>query len=430
MQSAKKFFRLGIVVAINLALQFVFQWFVIISFGAGTETDIFFGSMALPNFILLVLSGSLTIVLIPIMSKFRGDDFQSESWNYFQGIGLLFTAIGILLLLTAQWWVQWVLPGFKDEGYQLAVNLSRIQVVSMVLSALLSVLWAIHSAKENFYLIELTSIIASIISLAVLYFTIGSLGIYSPAWAGVLKTILQILLLAKVLGPYQQLHSATPSFKEAWKKLKPLVAGNLYYKLDAIVDRNLTSTGTSGQLTLFNLAQMIYTVGSTIVSKVFGNTMIPDLARLHHDKREKDFKTFFNKRMIVTGIIAAGTFIGVIVLGDLLLTLAFKYKNFDHASIGQLHWIMICLGGYWIAGTMGNITAGYFYSRGDTRTPTIIGAVLFTLYMPLKIFAYTKFKITGLALSVSIYMMIVLLAHFYFIYRKKSAHEQDQPMVS
>ena len=149
MNSFKNFVSLGVVVAINLAIQFLFQWYIITSLGASTQTDALFGAMALPQFIIVVLSGSLTMVLIPIIAKYTGNEFLEESWNYFQGVGLLFIGIAVLLLITAHWWVAWMLPGFKGANYQLTLYLARIQVIAMVFSALLSVVWAINSAKGN-----------------------------------------------------------------------------------------------------------------------------------------------------------------------------------------------------------------------------------------------------------------------------------------
>ena len=154
MNTPKKFVSLGVFVFINLALQFLFQWYIITFLGASIETDTLFGAMALPQFILVVLSGSLTMVLIPLISNYSGNEFLEESWNYFQGVGLLFISIAFLLLITAQWWVAWILPGFEGTDYLLAVNLTRIQVIAMVFSALLSVIWAIHNAKGNFFIIE------------------------------------------------------------------------------------------------------------------------------------------------------------------------------------------------------------------------------------------------------------------------------------
>jgi putative peptidoglycan lipid II flippase len=426
MNSSKKFVSLGLVVTINLALQFLFQWYIITSLGAGLQTDALFGAMAVPQFILIVLSGSLTMVLIPLITKYGGDEFLEESWNYFQSVGLLFSGIAVVLLVTANWWVAWMLPGFKGPDFQLTINLARIQLIAMIFSALLSVVWAIHSARGNFFKIEYTSIAANIIAFVLIIAFIKPMGVYAVAWITVIRVMLQVIFLMRIMGYYRRPNFKSTSFKEVWKKLKPLMAGNAYYKTDTLADRYLTSTGASGELTLLNLAQQLYTIASSVVIKVLANTMVPVLARLHGESNEKEFYRFFNRRIFITALIVVTIFILIIAIGYPLLLLLFKYKNFSTGDICQLWHLLIYLGGYWIAGTLGSLTANYFYSRGNTKTPTFIGVIIFTLYMPLKVISYKKFKLAGLAITVSIYMLLVLFIHLYFIYKKGNRYEQTE----
>jgi len=415
MQSTKGFLGLGLVVSINLGLQFLFQWYIIVHFGAGSQTDAFFGAMALPQFILLVLSGSLTMVLIPVISKYSGDEFLEESWNYFQGVGLLFAGISLLLLLTASWWVGLILPGFKGADLVLTINMARIQIAGMLFSALLSVVWAAHSAKGNFVLIETTSILANCIAFAILLLVSKTMSIYTASWISVARILLQVLLLMKIMGPYRRPHFSSPSFKEVWKKLKPLMAGNLYYKTDMLVDRYLTSTGGAGQLTLFNMAQQLYSVGNSILSKVLINTMIPEMSKANAAGDTDTYNKIFKKRLILSFISTSVIFIIILVLGEWILGLVFSFKKFTLADVANLWWLLILLVGYWIGALTGGVTSASFYAKGDTSTPTVIGAVNFTLYLPVKIFCYYKFGITGLAIAVSSYYIASFLAQLYFL---------------
>jgi putative peptidoglycan lipid II flippase len=417
MKSAKKFLGLGVVVSINLVLQFLFQWYIIVSLGVGSASDAFFGAMALPQFILLVLSSSLTVVLIPMIAPFKAGEFQKESWNYFQGAGLLFGLIALLLFATAHWWVGWILPGFKGENFTLVLHLSQIQLFTMVLSAMLSVLWAVHSARENFYLIESTSIIANLLAFAALYFALRYYGIYAAAWINVLRVALQLAFLMKILGPYQKPVWASTSFREAWKKLRPLIAGNIYFKTDTLVDRHLTSTGNGGDLTLLNLAQQLYAAGNSILSKVLVSTMVPPMARAHAEGRTAHFNQLFKRRLLVGSAVTVLGLVVLLAIGKWLLAVFFSVKNFDAAAVSRLWWLLVLLGGYWIGALTGSITAATFYAKGNTRTPTRLSMLNFTLYLPLKFFCYYRFGIQGLALSVSIYYISSFLLQLYYLRR-------------
>ena len=415
MNSPKKFAGLGLVVTINLALQFLFQWWIIVYFGAGKQTDAFFGAMALPQFILLVLSSSLTMVLIPIISKHNNNEFLEEAWNYFQGVGLLFVGIAVILLLTANWWVTWILPGFKEDSYRLTLDLVRIQLTGMVFSALLSVVWAAHSAKGNFFLIETTSIIANSIALILLILTTNIIGIYAAAWLSVLRVALQVLFLMKIMGPYRKPRFNSPSFKEAWKKLKPLMAGNAYYKTDSLVDRCLTSAGARGELTLLNLAQQLYAAGNSILTKVLVNTMMPEMSRVHAAMDNKRYNQLLKKRLLASFLSTVVVFAVILLAGKWILGFIFSFKKFETRDISTLWWLLVLLTGYWIGALAGSVSSAAFYAKGDTSTPTKIGAVAFTLYIPIKIFCYFKFGITGLAISISAYYIASFLLQLFFL---------------
>lgn len=415
MNSRKKFASLGIVVTINLILQFLFQWYIITSLGASINTDALFGAMALPQFILVVLSGSLTMVLIPLIAKHKDNEFLEESWNYFQAVGLLFIGIALLLLVTTQWWVAWILPGFKGAHFQLTLNLARIQVIAMIFSALLSVVWAIHSAKGNFFTIEYTSIIANIIAFVLLIIFIKPMGVYAVAWISVLRVILQVFFLARIMGPYRKPNFNSSSYKETWKKLKPLMAGNIYYKTDTLVDRYLTSKGVSGELTLLNLAQQLYLTINSILVKVLVNTMIPEMAKANAAGDEKKYNRILKKRLIISFACGTICLIAMLLIGQWILAFVFSFKKFTTADVYKLWWLLVLLAGYLIGGLVGSVTSGSFYAKGDTTTPTKIGAVLFTIYMPVKIFCYLKFGIIGLAISISIYFAVSFLIQLFFL---------------
>lgn len=415
MNSSKRFIHLGVVVVINLAIQFVFQWYIITSLGAGHQTDALFGAMALPQFILVVLSGSLTMVLVPIITQYAGSRFREESWNYFQAVGILFICIAIVLFVTAHWWVKWILPGFIGSNYQLTLDLTRIQVTAMVFSALLSVLWGVHSAKGFFIKIEVTSISANIIALAILMMFIDTLGIYIAAWVNLLKLILQVMFLSQILGPYKRPDFRSLSFKIAKQKIKPLIAGNAYYQTDPLVDRYLTSRGIPGELTFLSFAQQLYQATNSIVVKVLVNTMIPEMAKAYAAGNIERFNQILKKRLLISIAFIVVSFITMLLAGEWFLGLIFSFKKMTATDVHQLWWVLVLLGGYLLGDLIGNVGSAAFYAKGDTATPTKIGMVLFTLYIPVKVYCYFKFGIMGLAIAVSTYQVISFSTKLFFL---------------
>lgn len=415
MKSVRNFVSLGLVVIINLSLQFLFQWYIITSLGVNKKTDALFGAIALPQFILLVLSGSLTMVLIPQLARYENDKFLKESWNYFQAVGILFITIALLLYLTDQWWVILVLPGFKGINYYLTLDLVRIQLIAMVFSSLLSVLWAIHSAKGNFYKIEYTSIIANLIIFVVIIVLMKVIDVYVVAWINVLRVALQMFFLIKIMEPYCKPDFTSISFKNTWKNLKPLIAGNMLYKTDVLIDRHLTSNGIAGELTLFNLAQQLYAYANSIFIKVLVNTMVPEMAKANEERNERRFNKIYKQRLLLSFIFSGICYLIIIFFGQWVLDFVFNLKKITAVDVHQLWWLLVLLGGYLIFGLLGYVTSGAFYAKSNTITPTKIGVILFIFYAPLKVYSYVKFGIVGLAICGSVNCFINFIVKFYFL---------------
>jgi len=58
---------------------------------------------------------------------------------------------------------------------------------------------------------------------------------------------------------------------------------------------------------------------------------------------------------------------------------------------------------------MGVITSKTFYAMGDTRTPTRMSVITYTLYIPAKIFGFLHYGLLGLAVVTSAYLFLNLI---------------------
>ena len=88
---------------------------------------------------------------------------------------------------------------------------------------------------------------------------------------------------------------------------------------------------------------------------------------------------------------------------------------------------MVALGGTLVGGALVQLTAGAFYGMGNTKTPTKVSTVLYTLYIPIKILAFIKFGLVGLALSMSSYFLTNSLSQIWLLRRKLEAKQAAAP---
>jgi peptidoglycan biosynthesis protein MviN/MurJ (putative lipid II flippase) len=273
-------------------------WYLVTRLGVGMETDAFFASGALPQLIFLVASSSLTQVLVPILATENEEDFRQDAWTLFLGITGLFSLIATILALSTKYWIGLLVPGFAPEARQLAISLSRIQLLSMIGNATIIVLWSVYFARQKFLWTEVSSIVANAFALLFLFLTLPRYGIVSAAWAIVFNLGLKILMLMPGLGRWQRPHWNSYTMTETWRRTKPFLLGQIYAKSEPLIDRFLTSLATPGSLSLLYIGQQTYSSINIITGKAISNPSVPGLAIAFKAGALSKFRHIYRLRLV------------------------------------------------------------------------------------------------------------------------------------
>src|SRR6266516_3130833 len=405
----KQTLTLAALAGANILLSLLFQWYVITQLGVGIETDALFAGMALPALILSVVSTSLTHVLVPMLATENDISFRQNAWGFFLGISALFTILALALFTTATYWVPWLVPGFSKPAQSLTVSLTRIQLVSMIFTASVSVLWSVYHARKQFIWVELSTVLSSLIALVLLVKLLAIYGVAAAALVIVLRSLLQVVWLLPGLGRWQWPQWNSTAMLEAWRRIRPLLVGTSYYRTDPLVDRFLASMAPAGGLSLLYIGQQIYGVANVVVEKALAAPMVPQLAIEAAANRWPVFRRIYQKRLLIIGGLTAVGYAIFLIAGERILNLLIGHGGVTHDNVHLLWLIMVALVGFFIGGAMGQITSTTFYAMGDTRTPTRMSIVTYTLYVPAKVIAFMKYGLMRLAVVTSIYLFVNLI---------------------
>lgn len=415
----KQAFQLGILSSVNIGISFLFQWYVLIQLGPGVETDALFAGMAVPQLVLAVISGSLMHVLVPLLAGESEDRLRYDAWGFLILIGGLFGLLAVLLYAAAFWWVPLTVPGFDEAGKALTVELARIQLVGMVFAAANGVQWAAYHARQQFFWAELAPILSSSIALLLLIWALPRFGVIAAAWIATLRMGMQTLLLAPGMGIPVRPDLKSAPIQQAWKRLKPLLLGTAYYKTDPLVDRFLLSTANSGSLSLYYLAQQIYSAASQVLNKAVAVPLVPVLSRLHKAGDTTGFGRAYHRKLLQMGVISLAGLLILGLLGHALLTFFVGHGNVGGNNVTDLWWIMMWLGGMFFGGAAGQVTSTSFYACGNTVTPTRMSMLTYTAYIPAKVIAFYCWGVEGLAIATSIYYMTNLSLQIYLLEKSR-----------
>lgn len=402
----KQAVRLGMLAAANIGIGFIYQWYVITQLGAGTETDALFAGMTLPQLVLAVISGSLMHVLVPLLAGENIDQLRHDAWGFFVLVGGLFGLLATILYAAAPWWIPMTVPGFNDAGTALTVDLTRIQLIGMVFTAINGVQWAAYHARQQFVWAEFTPILASAFAFPLLVWALPCFGVVAAAWISTLRMGLQTVLLAPGMGRPVRPNLKTVAIQQAWQRIKPLLLGTAYYKTDPLVDRFLLSTASSGSLSLYYLAQQIYGAVNQVINKAIAAPMVPLLSKLHKAGDVNGFRRVYRRKLLQVCVTSLAGLSLLSLHGRAMLDLLIGHGNVSADNVEQLWWIMVWLGGMFVGGVLGQISSSSFYASGDTTTPTRIGIYSYTFYIPAKIAMFYYFGISGLALITSMFVLV------------------------
>lgn len=404
----KQAVQLGALSAVNIGISFLFQWYVLIQLGPGVETDALFAGMTIPQLVLAVISGSLMHVLVPLLAGESEERLRHDAWGFFTLIGGLFGVLAALLYAAAPWWVPLTVPGFDEAGQMLTIELTRIQLIGMVFAAVNGVQWAAYHARQRFLWAEFTPILASVFALLLLIWALPRFGVSAAAWIGVLRMGVQTLLLSPGMGIPVRPDLRGAAIQQAWQRIKPLLLGTAYYKTDPLVDRFLLSTASSGSLSLYYLAQQIYSAASQVLNKAIAVPLVPVLSMLHKAGDKSGFRRAYHRKLLQVAAISLAGLLVIGFFGQAILDLLVGHGNVSADNVADLWWIMIWLGGMFVGSAMGQISSSSFYALGDTTTPTRLGIYSYTFYIPAKLALFYYFGVFGLALVTSMFFILNL----------------------
>lgn len=409
---------LGAVTAANLVSALTFQWVILTTLGVGSATDALFAGMAIPQLVLSIVSGALVQVLTPLFSGEREEVLRETAWGAFLLIGGIMGGLAVALYVTAPFWVGWLLPGFRLRDLGLAVSLTRIQLPGMVFMAAVAVPLAGWNARRRFLWAEIAPFFATVVFLIPLPALLARYGVAAAAWASTGKALLYLLLVLPGLGAWRRPDWGSQSLALVRSRLRPLLGGNLYFKSDILIDRSLSSLAPAGDLSILYLAQQLWNAGGQVLTVGIGRPMVPTLSMQAKEGRWLDFGATLRRHIVPMLVTVAASIGAFTVAGRPALRLLIGHGGVTEGNVSFLFRVMLVLALAFAAACVGQLTAQGFYALGDTRTPTRIGIVTFTLYVPLKFLAFRAFGIYGLAASTGLFGLVNVLLQSFLLRRR------------
>lgn len=404
----------------NVFLVLILQVYTISIVGTGYKTDALVASLTIPTILLLVLSGSLNNVLVPLMSGRSKEEINDLAWSYIFILGGIATLICAILFISTELWFTTVFSGFDEKTLELGVLLSKFQLIFVLFSIYHSIIWSSLNAKSEHIRSEIIPFILNVLFLPVYYFFLPQYDVLGLVIINLIKMFIQNVVQSITIEKPNVRHIFSTEVLKSGKRILPLLLGSVYFKSGSGVDRHLLSQSHSGTMTLFYLCQKVFDLTLQILNKAFIIPQITKLSALNNnlnfEKSHKEYKVTLKRISFIALTVLFVSYMSIFLVNSLLPDIASIYiDDFDTFNI------IICgFSLYFFGNFLGGLISSAFYSLGNTVIPTKMSMLTYTIFLIIKFVSFNYYGVLGLSIAIGMNAIVNLAClAMLFKYKRK-----------
>ena len=379
-------------------------------FGATGATDAYVVAGTIPTLVFSVVTGALSVAVIPVFTGFLTAGEEERGWRVFAAvtnwlaIGLgLFTLAGMSVTPLL---VRLVAPGFAPGAAALTAHLTLIMFPVLLFSGLANLFTGLSNANNIFGPPAAAAVANNlvIIAAALLAGRFGIAGLAAGTTAAMAVTALVQLppLFRAGFRWRRSLAWREPALRRLVTLMIPVAVGLSANQGYVLIDRVLASTLAPGSLSALNYAQMVMLVPVALFVTALGTAAYPTLTRQAAAARLDELRHTLLRVLRATFLIIIPAAVALGVLARPTVVLLFQRGAFDAAATAMTATALGCYA-VGLAGQAGVVVlTRAFYALEDMRTPVYVTAVAVTLNLVLSLALIHPLRLGGLALANSL----------------------------
>ena len=385
------------------------------AYGTRPELDAYFVAFRLPDLVFQLLAGAtLASAFIPTFAGVRARDGEQASWRLASAVlnlVLLATALfAVIAFLLAPMLVPLLAPGLGEgtgreaELNSLAVQLTRIMLISPVLFSISGMFMGILNARRHF----LTPALAPMFyNGAIIIAALASDDVRMLAVAVVAGAALHLVVQLPDLRMAGMMYSLVADWKDAAVRevgslMAPRVLGlaaaqvNFYF-----IAIFFASHLGVGAISAVSFAWLIVMTPLGIIGMAISTAAFPTLAEHAANNDSRLAPTVQSAlRLILFLSLPAGA--GLMLLARPLVVVALQRGAFDvHSTSLTSQALLFYSGAVFAHGGIEILSRG-FYVLGDTKTPVAVAVGAMLLNLALATLLAGSYEVRGLALALTL----------------------------
>jgi putative peptidoglycan lipid II flippase len=427
-------------VLLSRALGFLRDWTVAHQVGSNAATDAYYTAFTLPDFLnYLVAGGSLSLIFIPVFTKYLAERAEDEAWHVFSTVltfmGLVLIGLVLAAEILAPHLVPLIAPGFHAAEKARVVFLTRLMLPAQFCFYLGGVLAAVQYAKAQFVVPSLAPILYNlgiILGGLLLASRIGitgfSVGVLAGALTGNLG--LQIYGARRAGARFRpNLDLGHPGFRLFIKLAVPIMLALSLVFTDDWIMRWFGSYLQAGAITWLNYGKTLMRVPLGVVGQAVGVASFPFLAHLYSEHQFDELNRTLNSTL--RGLILLLLPISALTIAEArpLVHVFYAHTRLSPSELDTTAATLVMFSLGMFAWGAQSIVARGFYAARDTLTPAVTGTLLAVLNLPVYWVLVHRLQYLGLALASSIGIIVYTGVLFALLKRRLPAY-RTQPVIA
>jgi putative peptidoglycan lipid II flippase len=382
-------------------------------YGTSPNLDAYFVAFRLPDLIFQLLAGAtLGSAFIPTFARVLNRRGEEEAWRLTSSVlNLVFLAtlvFAVLGLLFAPVLVPLTAPGLGDETGQsaelrnLAIDLTRIMMISPILFAVSGMFMGILNARHHFLA---PAFAPMFYNLAIIVGALISDDVKVLAFAVVIGALLHLLvqlpalrLVGMVWQPIWEWRDA--AVREIGRLMGPRVLGLGAYQLNFIIATFFASTVGAGAISAVNYGWLIVMTPIGLFGMAISTAVFPRLAE-QAARDDVDLRDTLSRALRLILYLTIPASVGLIVLAKPVTSFLLRSGAFDAESLDLVVTALIFYAIGLFAHSGIEILSRGFYALSDTRTPVAFALISMAVNLVLSLALVWNFGIGGLAFALS-----------------------------
>ncbi len=400
-------------------------------FGTSDEYGAYQAAFRIPDTLyLLIIGGALGSSLIPVFSRFLGQNDRENAWRLANTVVnyamLALTVCSVVAWIFAPAIVSTILaPGFSEDTRNLTTDLTRLLLLQPFFMGLGGIALALLNGSENFVWPAVAPLIYNLSIIAGTLFLTTPFGIQGVTYGVIIGSFLYLVVQLPTLyrlGFYfhPTLDRDAPGATQVLRALIPRLLGQAAFQANFFIATNLGSGLNQGaaRVNAFGLAYQLFMLPHGVFAISLATVAFPAMARFLGEKNLDGMKQTLIGALRQVFFLALPAALGLGILARPIVMTLYQSGKFTSESTDLVSPTVLCFSfGLVSYGIVEILTRG-FYALHDTRTPVLVALVTVALNLVFSLVLIGPLQQGGLALALALSTTVEMILLFWLLNRQ------------